>query len=478
MTNVEKPGDPGQESALPAVCFRCRSTYKVSEVEPGVLCCSGFCLKQHEAAKARAEAMKKDDDPTKADWQSGDYCSAIFTVDNAEYEAIIEDIKETEAGDRYADIRFLGYDDHQNVWLTDLMPSRGEAKRRGQLGMPSDPEAKEDSATETEPEVNGEVDKSEFGQAFKVGDFARAIYAVDGQEYEVRVDDINTGESQASVVFLGYGNCENVWLQDLKPSQGAKARNQQETVATGGNTTVEATEPPDAVDGGIENGKTLSDSTNSSADTVQRNWAIGDICGVSRDDKILKGTIMSVGMEDGHTYADVKFKSGEQGVFWANELLEWTEDINNNDKEAVETKEPANLENKETPVNQEAPVAPQHDEKELQDLKTQVKNYAQQNDDFAKSHAKLERELKKARDDIKGFKTMQEVYLQNMKKANAKNEEVETQLKKNDLELKKKNLELEEKDAKLKETESELKKARFNVTLMTDDNKKLISKVT
>jgi hypothetical protein len=51
-------------------CFNCRSAFKVSEVEPGLPCCTGFCRNHYnraalelarEAAAAKMEAEKKND---------------------------------------------------------------------------------------------------------------------------------------------------------------------------------------------------------------------------------------------------------------------------------------------------------------------------------------------------------------------------------------------------------------------------------
>ena len=39
------------------VCFRCRSGYKVQEVEPNKFCCSGFCLRYYQGAKEKQKGL-------------------------------------------------------------------------------------------------------------------------------------------------------------------------------------------------------------------------------------------------------------------------------------------------------------------------------------------------------------------------------------------------------------------------------------
>lgn len=84
-----------------------------------------------------------------------------------------------------------------------------------------------DTATMTNinTDANGNVDESKFS----VGSFCRAIFSEDGQEYEAVINSINDSEGTqyCEVEFLGYGNVESIWMNDLKPSAGEAARKAQ-----------------------------------------------------------------------------------------------------------------------------------------------------------------------------------------------------------------------------------------------------------
>jgi len=64
---------------------------------------------------------------------------------------------------------------------------------------------------------------------WKVGMFCRAIFSEDGLEYEGELKEMNFADEHkyAIVEFLGYGNQEPVWTDQLMDSAGAKARKAQ-----------------------------------------------------------------------------------------------------------------------------------------------------------------------------------------------------------------------------------------------------------
>ena len=62
-----------------------------------------------------------------------------------------------------------------------------------------------------------------------IGMFCRGIYKQDGLEYEGIVKSIaSTDDGEYAVVeFIGYGNEEPIWFQDLIESKGEEARDKQ-----------------------------------------------------------------------------------------------------------------------------------------------------------------------------------------------------------------------------------------------------------
>ena len=70
---------------------------------------------------------------------------------------------------------------------------------------------------------------------WKVGMFCRAIFSEDGLEYEGEIKEMEfSDEHQYAIVeFLGYGNQEPVWTDQLMESAGAKTRKAQIDEALG-----------------------------------------------------------------------------------------------------------------------------------------------------------------------------------------------------------------------------------------------------
>ena len=65
--------------------------------------------------------------------------------------------------------------------------------------------------------------------------FCRGVYQEDGIEYEGIVKSIasSDGGDYAVVQFIGYGNEEPFWFQDLLESKGEEAREKQRKEALG-----------------------------------------------------------------------------------------------------------------------------------------------------------------------------------------------------------------------------------------------------
>ena len=87
--------------------------------------------------------------------------------------------------------------------------------------------------------------------------YCKAIYSEDGAEYEGEITAIESdenGQQYVVVKFIGYGNEDSCWLNDLLPSSGKEAREAQIKAAGVEETQVIDTEKPienapDAVDG-------------------------------------------------------------------------------------------------------------------------------------------------------------------------------------------------------------------------------------
>ncbi|KAF0307716.1 Survival motor neuron protein [Amphibalanus amphitrite] len=64
---------------------------------------------------------------------------------------------------------------------------------------------------------------------WRIGDFCRAVYSVDGQWYEAEI--ISVGGARCRLRYVGYGNEEDQPLGRLQPSAGKKERRRQEREA-------------------------------------------------------------------------------------------------------------------------------------------------------------------------------------------------------------------------------------------------------
>jgi len=212
-----------------------------------------------EAAKEDAKAPEPQPDPpvpaaeepvpSPQGWEVNEYCRAVYSEDGMEYEGRIMAVGESE-GYKYFTVRFLGYGNEENVWEESMMPSKGKEARRLQRHaageevtaeepvepdttaavekepeskpIKEEPKAPEASEPTPPPAVPNETQPTPAVQEWKLGDACRALYHEDGVEYEADIADIKTedcGNKSATVVFVGYGNEEQVWLDDLLESK-------------------------------------------------------------------------------------------------------------------------------------------------------------------------------------------------------------------------------------------------------------------
>lgn len=69
----------------------------------------------------------------------GEYCRVVNYVDCNEYEGKIKSVGATEDGMKYYTVKFLGYNDVDNVWLSELKPSLGKEARALARNLSVDP---------------------------------------------------------------------------------------------------------------------------------------------------------------------------------------------------------------------------------------------------------------------------------------------------------------------------------------------------
>jgi len=66
---------------------------------------------------------------------------------------------------------------------------------------------------------------------WKIGDYCRAWYSEDQQEYEAEIENIGENDPEnglwVTIKFVGYNNCENVWIRDIVKSHGEQSRMNQ-----------------------------------------------------------------------------------------------------------------------------------------------------------------------------------------------------------------------------------------------------------
>jgi len=148
----------------------------------------------------------------------------------------------------------------------------------------------------------------------EVGMFCRGVYKEDGLEYEGIVKSIeSTDDGQYAVVkFIGYGNEEPIWFQDLLKSKGDEARQIQTKEALG----EDVKEPVE------ETKEILEEDSKESLEDIQPQ--AGWFCrGVYKEDGLeYEGIVKSIESTNVGPYAVVQFLGyGNEQPIWFKDLL-------------------------------------------------------------------------------------------------------------------------------------------------------------
>jgi len=88
----------------------------------------------------------------KKEWAVGDFCRSTFSEDKAEYEGKLTSVEVDAEGNQYGLVVYIGYENEETQWLTELKPSNGPEARSKQIR-----EAKTDSVAT--PEVHNTDEK-------------------------------------------------------------------------------------------------------------------------------------------------------------------------------------------------------------------------------------------------------------------------------------------------------------------------------
>ena len=244
--------------------------------------------KQKEEAK---EAGVVVDDtpaaPTKV-WKVNDRCRAVLSEDNIEYEGTVKKIEDDGVN---CLVHFIGLNKDEAKALTSLKSSAGSEAR-----------AQQRASNQFKVESN-------TSEEWKEGSNVRAVYPEDGLEYEgviVSIGATEGGDKYATIKFLGYGNEESVWFQDILASRGEEARAQQ--IKDAGVDPEVPTENEMAVDE-IDSAAIASSPQENGSINGLKNWKVGDNCraifetdGIEYEGKIEEITAV----DDGTQYALVK----------------------------------------------------------------------------------------------------------------------------------------------------------------------------
>ena len=223
------------------------------------------------------------------------FCRGVFKEDGLEYEGVVKSIASTDDG-QYAVVEFVGYGNQEAIWFQDLLKSHGEKARQKQT--------KEALGEQVPPDNDQEPlkDSTKNGNpAWEIGMFCRGIYQADGLEYEGVIKTIESSQDgqYANVQFVGYGNEETIWLQDLLESKGEAARQKQTKEALGEDAVTEAK---------IESNETtdVPQPQNVSQKPEVVSWKIGMFCRAifTQDGLEYEGKIESIESSDeGNVYA-------------------------------------------------------------------------------------------------------------------------------------------------------------------------------
>jgi mRNA-degrading endonuclease RelE of RelBE toxin-antitoxin system len=277
-------------------------------------------------------------------WEVGAFCRGVYKEDGLEYEGVIKSI-ETSGDGQYTIVQFIGYGNEESIWVQDLLESGGEEARQKQtkeaLGEEVLVNGHNDTNVPTD-EIDAGPIKTNIDEAWQPGMFCRGVYKEDGLEYEGVIMSVeSTDDGQYAVVeFVGYGNQETLWLQELLKSAGDMARQKQTKEALGevvdaneSETVVEEVKATPAVIKTLD--ESLASSGSSSTVTViaKEPWQPGMFClSIYKEDgEAYEGLVKSIeGSDaDGGQYAVVQF------IGYGNEDTVWLQDLRQSKGEAA-----------------------------------------------------------------------------------------------------------------------------------------------
>jgi len=164
-----------------------------------------------ESSRKELDRRKKEGSRHKKTWEMGAACRVVYSQDGEEYEATVV---ASNPANRAVTVRFLGYNNEEEVKTRDVMESLGQEAREEQV---------------EEAEMNKEEEEEKHDEDWKVGDWCRGVYEVDGRVYEGVIENMNS--KRATVRFLGYDNKQKIPLEQLTKSKGEERRTDQESQA-------------------------------------------------------------------------------------------------------------------------------------------------------------------------------------------------------------------------------------------------------
>ena len=270
--------------------------------------------------------------PTKV-WKVNDRCRAVLSEDNIEYEGTVKNIEDDGIN---CLVHFIGLNKDEAKALSSLKSSAGSEARAQQRAS-----------------KQFKVETSE--EEWKEGSNARAVYPEDGIEYEgviVSTGATEGGDKYATIKFLGYGNEESVWFQDILASRGEEARAQQIKDAAAAGVDLEVPKENEMAVDEIDSSAIASIPQNNVNDS--KNWKVGDDCrAIFEADGIeYEGRIEEISaVDDGSQYALIKFHG------YGNTQTAWLADVLPSlGKEAIDAQIKASDAENEVEVSAQPPV--------------------------------------------------------------------------------------------------------------------------
>jgi len=186
-------------------------------------------IKAYDRAKESSrelQRVRKEGGRRKRDWGLGEACRATYSVDGEEYEGTVVN---KNVGNKSVTVRFHGYNNEEEVRLSELMESLGPEAVEEQVEQ-----ARLDEEYEEGEEEDEEEEEEGAGDEFRVGDWCRAEWSEDGVVYEAVIESINRKKGKAKVRFIGFNNMEEKELDELFLSKGEERRKEQESRGAGG----------------------------------------------------------------------------------------------------------------------------------------------------------------------------------------------------------------------------------------------------